>query len=78
MVADPRASAVSVSRTREGGLTVAVSYSYEGRPPSRRKRNEMARAMLREAADRLAGGSPVDIGFSENSPRRVRTDRMEA
>lgn len=38
----------------------------------------MARAMLREAADRLEGPSPVDIGFSENSPRRVRTDRMEA
>jgi hypothetical protein len=34
--------------------------------------------MLREAADRLESGSPVDVGFSEDSRRRIRTDRMEA
>jgi len=73
----PGTLAVSVSRTREGGLIIAVRYSYEGRPPSFRKRIEMARAMLREAVDRLQDSSPVDVGFSEDSSRRIRTDRME-
>jgi hypothetical protein len=69
--------AVSVSRTREGSLIIAVRYSYEGRPPSFKKRIEMAKATLREAVDRLRDGNTVDIGFSEDSPRRMRTDRME-
>ena len=34
--------------------------------------------MLREASDRLERGEPMDLGFSENSQRRVRTDRIEA
>jgi hypothetical protein len=74
----PGALAVSVSRTREGGLIIAVRYSYEGRPPSFKKRTEMAKAMLREAVDRLQDDDPVDVGFNEYSPRRIRTDRMEA
>jgi hypothetical protein len=73
----PGALAVSVSRTREGGLIIAVRYSYEGRPPSFKKRVEMTKAMLREAVDRLQDGNSVDAGFSEDSPWRVRTDRME-
>jgi hypothetical protein len=73
----PRALAVTVSRTREGGLIVAVRYSYEGKVPSFKKRAEMARAMLREAAERLESGEHVDIGFSQDSVRCVRTDRME-
>ena len=68
---------VSVSRTRERGLIIAVRYSYEGRTPSFKKRIEMAKAILREALDRLQDGDPVDVGFSEDSPRRIRTDRME-
>jgi hypothetical protein len=74
----PGTLAVSVSRTREGGLIIAVRYSYEGRSPSFKKRTEMAKAMLREAVDRLQDGDPVDVGFNEYSPRRIRTDRMEA
>jgi hypothetical protein len=77
-MAAPSALAVSVSRTREGGLIIAVRYSYEGKVPSYKKRAEMARVMLREAAERLESGECVDIGFSEDSVRRVRTDRMEA
>jgi hypothetical protein len=73
----PGTLAVFVSRTREGGLIIAVRYSYEGRPPSFKKRIEMAKAMLREAVDRLEDGDPVDVGFSEDSSRRIRTDRME-
>jgi hypothetical protein len=73
----PGALAVSVSRTREGGLIIAVRYSYEGRPPSSKKRIEMAKAMLGEAVDRLQDGNSVDIAFSEDSSRRIRTDRME-
>jgi hypothetical protein len=42
----PGTLAVSVSRTRDGGLIIAVRYSYEGRPPSSKKRIEMAKAML--------------------------------
>ena len=45
----PGTLAVSVSRTREGGLIIPVRYSYEGRPPSSKKRIEMAKAMLGEA-----------------------------
>jgi hypothetical protein len=74
----PSAFAVSVSRTREGSLVIAVRYSYEGRPPSHKERAEMAKAMLREAAERLQDGNSVDLGFGEDAPRRVRTDRMEA
>jgi hypothetical protein len=77
-MAAPSALAVSVSRTREGGLSIAVRYSYEGKVPSYKKRPEMARAMLCEAAERLESGEYVDIGFSEDSVTRVRTDRMEA
>jgi hypothetical protein len=75
--AAPGALAVSVSRTREGSVIIAVRYSYEGSPPSSKKRIEMAKAMLREAVDRLQDGDPVDVGFSEDSSRRIRTDRME-
>jgi hypothetical protein len=75
--AAPGALAVSVSRTREGGLIIAVRYSYEGRPPSSKRRIEMAKAMLGEAVDRLKDGNSVDIGFSEDSSRHIRTDRME-
>ena len=75
--AAPRALAVSVSRTPEGSLIIAVRYSYEGRPPSHKKRAEIAEAMLREAMDRLESSSPADVGFSEDSQRCVRTDRME-
>ena len=72
----PGTLAVSVSRTREGGLIIAVRYSYEGRPPSSKRRIEMAKAMLGEAVDRLQDSSSVDVGFSEDSPKRIRTDRM--
>jgi hypothetical protein len=73
----PGTLAVSVSRTREGGLIIPVRYSYEGRPPSSKKRIEMAKAMLGEAVDRLQDGNSVDVAFSEDSSRRIRTDRME-
>ena len=76
--AAPGALAVSVSRTREGSLIIAVRYPYEGRPPSHKQRAEMAKAMLHEAVERLQDGNSVDVGFSEDSQRRVRTDRMEA
>ena len=70
----PGTLAVSVSRTREGSLIIAVRYSYEGRPPSFKKRIEMAKAMLRKAVDRLQDSNSMDIGFSEDSLRRIRTD----
>ncbi len=70
--------ALSLTRTPEGGLRIALHYSYEGRPPSSRKRAEMARGVLREALERLGEGEPVDLGFAEDAARRVRTDAMEA
>ena len=74
----PNPISVSVSRAREGGVVVAVRYSFEGRPPSLRKRTEMAKIVLGDALDRLEKGKPVDLGFSEDVHRRVRTDKMEA
>ncbi len=73
----PAVISVCVARAREGGLVVALRYSYEGRPPSSRKRVEMARGVLREALHRLGAGKPVDLGFAEDAHRRVRTDKME-
>ena len=70
----PGTLAVSVSRTREGALIIAVRYSYEGRPPSSKKHIEMAKAILREDVDRLQDSNSMDIGFSEDSLRRIRTD----
>ncbi len=73
----PRVVSVCVARAREGGLVVALRYSYEGRPPSSRKRAGMAKAILGEALERLEEGTPVDLGFAEDAQRRVRTDKME-
>lgn len=67
-----------VRSTREDVLEVTLRYSYEGKPPSSRKRAEMARALLVEALARLENGKPMDLGFSEDATRRVRTDRMQA
>lgn len=74
----PNPISVSVARAREGGMVVAVRYSFEGRPPSLKKRIEMAKTVLGDALDRLERGKPVDLGFSEDAHRRVRTDKMEA
>ncbi len=74
----PNLISVSVARAREGGMVVAVRYSFEGRPPSLRKRSEMAKTVLYDALDRLEKGKLVDLGFSEDVRRRVRTDKMEA
>lgn len=74
----PNPISVSVARTREGGVVVAVRYSFEGKPPSLSRRTEMAKTVLGDALDRLEKGKPVDLGFSEDAHRRVRTDKMEA
>lgn len=74
----PDALALSVACAHEGRLLISLRYFYEGRLPARGKRIEMAKAMLREALDRLEGGEVTELGFSENAQRRVRTDRMEA
>ena len=72
--------AVSATGGNRGDLIVVVRYSYDGarKPPSRKRRIEMARALLREALDRLESGEVVDVGFSEDALRRVRTDRLQA
>lgn len=68
----------SVARNSTGGFTVAVRYAYEGKPPSRKERVALARAVLGEALKRLEKSSEVaDVGFQEDAMRRVRTDRME-
>jgi hypothetical protein len=38
----------------------------------------MVKTVLGDALDRLEKGKPVDLGFSEDTHRRVRTDKMEA
>jgi hypothetical protein len=69
---------VSMSRTCGGGLLIAVRYSYEGKPATLKQRTVMAKALLREALNRLEEGKPMDLGFSEDAVRRVRTDTIEA
>lgn len=72
---------VSVSLSRgatgeAGGVVIAVRYSYEGKPPGPKKRVEMAKALLGEAVERLNGDEVADLGFQEDSSRRLRTDKM--
>lgn len=69
--------AISASCTGDGNLTIALRYSYEGRPPGPKKRVALAKTLLGEALDRLEGTEPTDLGFRENSLRRVRIDKME-
>jgi hypothetical protein len=71
-------SSLSVVRGEDGGLTLTLRYSYEGRPPSFGKRVEMAKKMLREPLDRLENGNPADLGFAEDAVRRMRTDHFGA
>lgn len=73
--------AVSAARDDRGDLIIAVRYSYDAaarKPPKRKGRIEMTRALLREALGRLKSGEAVDVGFSEDVLRRVRTDRLQA
>ncbi len=77
----PDLIAVYVARARakaDGNLVVTLRYAYEGKPPSLRKRAELAKDLLREALDRLEKGKPTDLGFAEDAQRRVRPDKMEA
>lgn len=76
---EPDIISVCVARsTREDALMVTLRYAYEEKLPSSRKRTEMARALLGEALARLDNGKPVDLGFSEDAIKRVRTNRMQA
>ena len=69
---------VSVPRSREGDLTIAVRYSYKDRPATPKQQVAMTRKMLRETLARLEEGRPADLGFTEDAVRHVRTNRMEA
>lgn len=76
---EPDVISVCVARSTRGDvLEVTLRYSYEGKPPSSKRRAEMAKALLVEALARPENGKPVDLGFSENAIKRVRTDRMQA
>lgn len=70
---------VSAVRDDRGDQIIAVRYSYDAarKLPNRKGRIEMTRALLREALDRLESGEAVDVGFSEDVLRRVRTDRLQ-
>lgn len=71
---------VCVSRVsgKPGGLVVTLRYAYEGKPPSRKERISLEKAMLDKALVRLEDGDLADVGSSEDAGRRVRTDQMEA
>ncbi len=71
-------SSLTVVRGEDGGLTLTLRYSYEGRPPSFGKRIEMAKQMLREPLECLESGKPADLGFAEDAVRRIRTDYFGA
>lgn len=70
-----------VARTRGGvgsGLIVTLQYACAGRPPSLRKLVGMAKVVvLGETLDWLEEGKSVDLGFTEDACRRVRTDKTE-
>ncbi len=67
---------MNVARGEDGGLTLTLRYSYEGRAPSFGKRIEMAKKMLREPLDRLENDKPADLGFAEDALKRMRTDHF--
>ena len=63
-----------------GDLIISIRYSYDAaarKPPNRKGRIEMTRALLREALHRLESGEVVDVGFGEDVLRRVRTNRLQ-
>lgn len=70
---------ISISRSRgaTGGLLFTLRYSYEVKPPNRKARIEMAKGLMREALQSLEVGEVADLGFREDSPRRVRVDQWE-
>lgn len=71
---------ISVSRPcgAAAGLLVSLRYSYEVKPPNHKACIEMAKALMREALQRLEAGEVADLGLREDSPRRVRIDQWEA
>ena len=55
---------VSTHRTADGGLIISLRYSYDdaaSKPPNRKRRIEMTRALLRSVLDRLEAGEAADI-----------------
>ena len=77
----PEPIAIYVARSREGAdgtFIVTLRYAYKDKPPSLKRRTEMAASLLREVLDRLEADKLVDLGFAEDARRRVRTDKMQA
>ena len=77
----PEPIALYVARSREGAdetFIVTLRYVYKDKPPSLKRRTEMATSLLREVLDRLEADKPVDLGFAEDARRRVRTNKMQA
>lgn len=77
----PEPIAIYVARSRDtadGTFVVTLRYGYKDKPPSLKRRTEMATNLLREVLERLETSRPVDLGFAEDARRRVRTDKMQA
>lgn len=77
----PEPIAIYVARTHDpadGIFVVTLRCAYKDKPPSLKRRTEMAASLLREVLDRLETDKPVDLGFAEDARRRVRTDKMQA
>lgn len=64
-------------KDRGDGLEVNVDFTYEGKLPDKRKRREFAAGALRRALAALEGGGAVEVGFAEDSKRRVRREQWQ-
>lgn len=63
------------AKDRGDGLEVAVTFTYEGKLPNKTKRREFAAGALRRALGALERDEAVEVGFAEDSNRRLRREQ---
>ncbi len=51
-----------------------MDFSYEGKLPGKKQRRALAADALRKALSAVERGEEVDVGFAEDSKRRLRRD----
>ncbi len=61
-------------KDRGDALEVSVDFSYSGKLPGKKARRALAASALRRASAAVERGEEVDVGFAEDSKRRLRRD----
>jgi hypothetical protein len=61
-------------KNRGDGMELAVTYSYSGKLPDKRKRRKIAADALRCALEAVEKNTQTDIGFAEDDRSRIRRD----